>query len=121
MAEGVVSERGALAGFRQWRRDTVKNLLGKLIWWCERFVVRHSTVPALPVFDANELAWTGLLEANADAIRRECEAVLSSAARFRVFTSSCPTRRASVTTTVRRRTFCARWVRRRRATVDDVR
>jgi hypothetical protein len=28
------------------------------------------------VFDANEFAWTGLLEANADAIRRECEAVL---------------------------------------------
>lgn len=39
-------------------------------------MVRHSTVPALPVFDANEFAWTGLPEANADAIRRECEAVL---------------------------------------------
>jgi aspartyl/asparaginyl beta-hydroxylase (cupin superfamily) len=76
MVHAVVSERGALAGFRQWRRDTVKNLFGKLIWWCERFVVRYSTVPDLPVFDPDEFAWTGLLEANADTIRRECEAVL---------------------------------------------
>ena len=76
MAQAVVSDRGAFAGFRRWRRDAVKNTLGKLIWWCERFVVRYSTVEDVPVFDAREFDWTDLLESNADAIRRECGQVL---------------------------------------------
>ena len=72
----LIGERISFEGLQQWRRDTVKNQLGKLIWWSERFVNRFSVVDDKPTFGAHEFPWTKPLEDNAEAIIRECEAVL---------------------------------------------
>lgn len=71
-----VEKRGSFENLKNWRRDTVKNLLGDLIESCERLVNRYSLIADKPAFDPAEFPWTALLEENADAIKRECEAVL---------------------------------------------
>jgi beta-hydroxylase len=58
-------------------RSRIYRLGKRLRPWFDRFIQAHSEVPDAPVLDPRQFAWTNVLEANWDAIRREAEAALS--------------------------------------------